>query len=269
MTDLERKYEALLDYLSLYDSIAVAFSGGVDSSLLLYAARESVGDRAIAITATSPLFPKREIEEAKSFCDERGIEQVLFETHELETEGFRDNPTNRCYLCKSTMLARAAEIAKERGLAIIAEGSNVDDENDYRPGFKAVEEAGAISPLKHVGLTKNEIREISKDKGLSTWNKQSFACLGSRFAYGDTLSDERLEMVDKAEQALLDLGFHQVRVRFHGTIARVELPVEEFSHAIEEGVRGEIVGRIKDCGFEYVVMDLAGYKTGSMNTGVQ
>lgn len=260
---MNEKLKQLQEYLLSQGSVAVAFSGGVDSTFLLKVAHDTLGDKCVAVTASSCSFPERELKEAKAFCERNGIRHVVVHSEELEIEGFRHNPKNRCYLCKHELFEKIWDIARDLGLNAVAEGSNMDDNGDYRPGLVAVRELGVLSPLRHVGLNKAEIRELSRELGLPTWNKQSFACLSSRFVYGETISEERLSMVDRAEQLLLDLGFHQVRVRIHGKLARIETDPAEFEKLLSG--REKIVPALRDFGFAYVTMDLTGYRMGSMN----
>ena len=260
-----KKYDDLKELLKGYGSVAVAFSSGVDSTFLLYAAKEALGDRVIAISAKSCSFPERELTEAKEFCQTHQIRHIIFDSEELEIEGFSQNPKNRCYICKHELFEKIIKIAAGEGITAIAEGSNLDDNGDYRPGLQAVAELGIKSPLRSVGFTKDDIRALSRQLGLPTWEKPSFACLASRFVYGETITKEKLAMVDKAEQLLLDLGFHQVRVRIHGTMARIEILPEEFPKLISDDVRNQVTTAFKSFGFTYVSMDLTGYRTGSMN----
>lgn len=265
MDILQQKRQHLETYLKNLGSVIIAFSSGVDSTFLLKVAHDVLGSKAIAVTARSCSFPQRELNEAKSFCETEGIEHIIVDSEELSIEGFSQNPKNRCYLCKHELFTKIREIAKERNIPYIAEGSNIDDNGDYRPGLVAVAELEIKSPLREAELTKDEIRQLSKQLGLPTWNKQSFACLSSRFVYGETITEEKLSMVDRAEQRLLDLGFHQVRVRIHGNIARIEILPTEFSKIIEKDTADQLNQYFHKLGFVYVTLDLGGYQTGSMN----
>ena len=265
MSTLSEKYENLKKYLQELGSVAVAFSSGVDSTFLLKTAHDVLGDKAIAITASSNLFPQRELKESSAFCKTENIRQVIFNVDELAIEGFRDNPKNRCYLCKHTLFTKIKDIAAKNKLAFVAEGSNMDDNGDYRPGLQAIAELDIKSPLRHAELYKQEIRELSKELGLPTWDKPSFACLASRFVYGETISEEKLNMVDRAEDLLRSKGFKQFRVRIHDTIARIEILPSEFEKIMRSDIRQDIVQKFKEYGFKYVSLDLQGYRTGSMN----
>jgi uncharacterized protein len=262
---IETMHESLRADLAQHAKLAVAFSGGVDSTLLLRVAHDVLGERVVAFTASSCTFPQRELDEATAFCKEQGIEQVVFESEELEVDGFSENPPNRCYLCKKALFDKMEELAAEQGIDDIADGTNLDDLQDYRPGRQAKDEHGVHSPLADAGFDKQAIRTLSKDLGLATYDKQSFACLASRIPYGSLIDRQLLTRIDKAEQYLLDQGFIQVRVRVHSDIARIEIPVEQFPLLIEAGVRERTAAYLESLGFRYTTLDLDGYRTGSMN----
>lgn len=261
------KIEKLKEYIRSLGSVAVAFSGGVDSTFLLKVAHDVLGSSCVAITARSCSFPERELNEAKAFCAAEGIKHIIVDSEELNIEGFAQNPKNRCYLCKTELFVKMRRAAEELGIENIAEGSNTDDNGDYRPGLIAVKEQDVKSPLRYADLCKEEIRELSRQMGLPTSEKQSFACLSSRFVYGETITEEKLGMVDKAEQFLLDLGFTQVRVRIHDRLARIEIRPDEFAKMLE--CAEQVHTHLKSLGFTYVSLDLGGYRTGSMNETIE
>ena len=263
------KLEHLKHALADLGSVAVAFSGGVDSAFLLKTAHDVLGSRAAAVTVHAAVFPDRELDEAADFCKRYGIRQITRLIDPFKIEGFAANPKNRCYLCKRQLMQGVLAAAWEQKLAYAAVGSNTDDTGDYRPGEQAVKELGILSPLREAGLSKAEIRELSRQMGLPTWDKQSYACLASRFVYGEQITPEKLAMVDRAEQLLLDLGFHQMRVRMHGQMARIEVLPQEFGRLLlNEEVRRQVTERLSAYGFTYVTMDLKGYRTGSMSEGI-
>lgn len=262
---LQEKYESLQQNLREAGSAAIAFSSGVDSTFLLKVAHDVLGDRAVAVTLCSAAIPVREAAEAAAFCRKEGIRHIVCEVNADEIPGFRENPANRCYLCKKALFSRLQQVAAEEGLACVAEGSNMDDLGDYRPGMQAIRELGIASPLQKAGLYKSEIRELSRQLALPTWKKKSFACLATRFPYGEPITSEGLTRVDRAEEFLFRLGFEQFRVRMHGRMARIELLPEDIGRAAAEPFRTELVTYFESIGFQYVSLDLKGYRTGSMN----
>lgn len=262
------KFERLESIIKQYGSLAVAFSGGVDSTLLLAVAKKVLGNNVIAVMNADAGVPERELKEAKRFCEERGIRLVLCDTDPLGIREYRFNSPDRCYYCKRAIFERIIGVAAENGISVVAEGSNVDDEGDYRPGLRAIAELGIKSPLREAGLKKSEIREISKELGLATFDKPSYACLASRFAYGEEITKEKLKMIDLAEQFLIDLGFTKERVRLHGDVARIEVDPSCVVRIASEEIRNRIYDRFKEIGFGYVSLDLKGYRVGSMNDAI-
>jgi len=246
MDNLHLKLENLKSYISSLESVAVAFSGGVDSTFLLKVAHDTIGNNVIAVTARSCSFPERELIESIKYTKAEDIVHIICDSEELEIEGFRNNPTNRCYLCKKELFTKIKDIADKHDIKFIVEGSNIDDNSDYRPGLIAVSELSVKSPLRFAELTKEEIRALSKEMNISTWNKQSFACLSSRFVYGEKITKEKLRIVELSEQLLLDLGFHQVRVRIHGELARIEITQDEFAKLLIPSVLNIINAKLKE-----------------------
>jgi len=262
---MDEKLEKLEKKILLLGSVAVAFSGGVDSTLLLKISHDVLGIKAVAVTIKSSFIPERELEESKSFCAENKITQIICPVDVLSIEGLKENPEDRCYICKKNLFTKILETAKENNFAYVIEGSNLDDLGDYRPGLQAIKELGIKSPFVSAGFTKKEIRELSQKLKLKTWDKPSFACLASRFVYGEEITEKKLKMVENAEELLKSSDFRQFRVRLHGNIARIEILPEDFEKILNEQTREKIYSELKKLGFSYITLDLKGYRSGSMN----
>lgn len=257
------KLERLVGWFREHGSAVIAFSGGVDSSVVAAAARIALGDKALAVTAESSTLSKRELSLAKRVAHEIGIRHLVIREDELEDERFAANPENRCYYCRSRLALALKEIAKREGFAVIADGANVGDTREHRPGLKALKEHGIRSPLLELGFDKGDVREVAAQLKLSVKDKPAMACLASRIPYGERITREKLEKVEKGEAFFFERGFTNVRIRMHGNLARVELPQEELALALE--LRSEIVAHLKALGFAYVTLDLEGYRSGSMD----
>ena len=263
---LEEKFIKLKEIFLSMGGVVVAYSGGVDSTLLLRVARESLGEEhVLAVTALSPLYPDRELAGAKRMAQEMGVKHILIESNELEIDGFSKNPSNRCYFCKKELFEGMQSLARKEAISFVVEGSTLDDEKDHRPGRRAIQELGIRSPLQEARFTKEDVRELSRTLGLPTWDKPSFACLASRFPYGEEITPEGLRMVDEAENFLFSLGFKQVRVRHYQSLARIEVYPEEMSRLMNGSLREKVVNCLKKIGYRYVTLDLQGFRSGSMN----
>ncbi|MDD2539703.1 MAG: ATP-dependent sacrificial sulfur transferase LarE [Desulfuromonadaceae bacterium] len=261
---LSDKREKLHTILADIGGCVIGFSGGVDSALLFAVATAVLGSRVLAVTAMSQTFPARELQEARELAEQIGGRHLVIISDELDIPEFRDNPRNRCYYCKKELFGKLRAIADQESLGYVLDGTNVDDADDHRPGRIAAEEFRVRSPLEEAGFTKQDIRDLSREMGLPTWDKPALACLSSRFPYGTSITPERISQVGLAEELLRELGFQTLRVRYHGSVARIELGEQEFGQAT--GIlRTEIVARVKTAGFTYVALDLQGYRTGAMN----
>jgi uncharacterized protein len=267
-SSLEKRLKELEVIVTPHRSALVAFSGGVDSSLALaVAARALPKQKVLAVTSNNETYLPSELDLASGFAESLGVEHLVVNTRELDNPNYASNPTNRCYFCKSTLYSDLNKLAGERGYACVVDGANKDDEGDYRPGRKAAKELGVVSPLSVAGVSKAEVRELAQYLGLPSWDKPALACLSSRFPYGQEITPEKLTQVARAEEFLRREGFRQVRVRHHGEIARLEVGPEELDRAF--ALREEISTELKDAGFLYVTLDLAGYKSGSLNAALK
>jgi len=264
MIDKER---ALCDTLASLGSVIVAYSGGADSAYLAFIAHRTLGDRAVAVTADSPSYPERHRQLAIQIARDFGLRHEIIQTSELERPEYRANPSNRCYYCKHELYTHLSRIAAGRG-AVIVDGNNADDRGDYRPGRQAAREFGVRSPLDEVDLSKEEIRALSRQAGLPSWNEPASACLSSRIPYHTEVTDEKLRTIERAEQALRALGFRVFRVRHHDDLARIEIARDEMPRALDPDMSAAIVRALKEAGYRYVSLDLQGYRTGSLNEGL-
>ncbi len=265
LEDLDRKERRLRDLVRSLDSVVVAFSGGVDSALVLKIAGDELGERALGVTGRSESLAESELEEALGFAAAVGARHEVLETRELDDPNYRANPENRCYFCKKELYGRLSEIARERGAKWIVDGFNLDDAGDWRPGRKAAGEYGVRSPLAEAGFGKSDVRALAKKLGLEVWDKPALACLSSRFPYGTPITLELLQQVDRAEQAVRAAGIRVCRVRHHGEVARIEVPESEIERLAEREVRERVVAGVKAAGYRFVSLDLGGYVSGNLN----
>ena len=263
--NIDEKYQKLRNIIKDMGEVVVAYSGGVDSTFLLKVAKDVLGDNVLGVLAASPTYPSREYDKALETAENIGVTVEIINTNETDDKKFKENPVDRCYYCKTELFTKISEIAKGSRFKNFVDGSNADDLNDYRPGMKALKEQGIRSPLQEAGLTKNEIRELSKRLNLPTWNKPALACLSSRFPYGMSINPEKLKMVDEVENYLHDENFINIRARHYGDTVRIEVSPDEINRFFDDKTRRRIVKRIKEIGYTYITLDLEGYRQGSMN----
>lgn len=263
------KIDSLKDYIKNLGNVVVAYSGGVDSNLLLKVAKDTLGDNVIAVTVHAPVHSDREIKEAIEYTKKYGVKHIVLKIDDLELEELVENGSQRCYYCKKYIFTQIKQIARENNIENVVDGTNLDDLGDYRPGLKALEELSIISPLKECGFSKSEIRDFSYDLKLETYNKPAFACLASRVPYGTKITVEKLRAIEESENYLIELGFKQFRVRMHDEIARVEVDKKEIEKFFVGNTMEKVDNRLKELGFNYVTLDMSGYKMGSMNVNVE
>jgi len=267
--ELTAKLEKLKNRLAGLESALIAFSGGVDSTLLLKVAADVLGDKLTAVTAHSEVTPPHDYDEANELAESLGVNYIVIKTDELQDDNFVANPPDRCYHCKNMLFARLTDIAREMKIKWILDGSNFDDISDYRPGSKAAAEFGVISPLKEAGLTKDDIRALSKEMKLPTWDKAASPCLASRVPYGDTITPEKLTRIGRSEEYLRSFAIRELRVRDHGDVARIEIPADKMSLMLDRSKREKIIDKLKSFGYKYVALDLQGFRSGSLNEVLQ
>lgn len=267
--ELAEKYQALRSNIEQLGQLAIAFSGGVDSTLLLKVAHDVLNENALAITAKAQMIPMREIREATEFCQQQGIRHIIMDVDAFNINGFAANPENRCYICKTALFSSILKKAAEQGFHHVAEGTNTSDLGDYRPGLKALSELSVESPLLQAGLSKADVRALSHALGLPTWDKPSYACLASRVPYNEPITANTLAAVEAAEDALIEAGFNQVRCRAHGALARIEVPPNQRVDLMQVFAESDLAERIRAAGFDYVAVDAEGYQSGSLNRNIK